>query len=62
VPLASAEWLKAKHDMKFDEKYKSKIPAIIEMQYEGRSNPITVIDFLQKYIMPNFAKQNNERD
>ncbi len=43
----------AKYAMKFDEKYKTKIPKIIEMPYEGTANPMTVLDFLAKYIMPN---------
>lgn len=40
----------AKHEMHVDEKYKSKVPEIIEMDYKGSSQPINVIDFIEKYF------------
>lgn len=57
VPCAAcySRLAQAKYDMKFDEKFKSKIPQIIEMDYQGTANPITVLDYLEKYIMPNLS-------
>ncbi len=63
VPCAAcfSRLAQAKYDMKFDEKYKSKIPQIIEMDYEGTANPLTVLDFLSKYILPNLNEQVRNR-
>lgn len=59
VPCAAcfSRLAQAKYEMKFDEKYKSRVPAIIEMPYAGSANPITVIDFIQKYVVPNISEK-----
>lgn len=53
VPCAAcySRLAQAKHSMKFDEKYKNSVPTLIEMEFYGKTTPITVLDFLNKYVL-----------
>lgn len=51
----------ARHEIKYDEKYKSKVPEIIDMPLSGRTNPITVLDFLEKYVMPKLSESIKQK-
>ncbi len=42
----------ARHEFRHDEKVRAELPKIIEMPYTGKCKPINVIEFLEKYIVP----------
>lgn len=54
VPCAAcySRLLFARHEFLNDEAIKKEIPELIEMPYTGKCKPINVIDFLEKYILP----------
>jgi heterodisulfide reductase subunit B len=41
----------AQHELKFNEKLRKQIPSIIELNYNGTTKPLNVIDFIEKYIL-----------
>ncbi|MEJ5245876.1 MAG: CoB--CoM heterodisulfide reductase iron-sulfur subunit B family protein [Bacteroidota bacterium] len=53
VPCAAcySRLAQARHEIKSDEKYRTKIPQLIEMDIKGTANPITVLDFINKYVL-----------
>ncbi len=53
VPCAAcfSRLAQARYEIKSDEKYRTKIPQLIEMEIKGTANPITVLDFLNKYAL-----------
>lgn len=59
VPCAAcySRLLTAWHEFKADEKVRNRIPDIIEMPLEGRSKPINIIEFIEKYISKNLKEK-----
>lgn len=55
VPCAAcySRMLTAWHEIKTDEKLKKQIPELIEMEYHGTAKPMSILDFISKYIAPN---------
>lgn len=53
VPCAAcySRLAQAKYEMKVNEKYKTLVPQLIEMDYNGSASPLTVLDFIQKYLI-----------
>ncbi|HOM05112.1 MAG TPA: CoB--CoM heterodisulfide reductase iron-sulfur subunit B family protein [Candidatus Kapabacteria bacterium] len=53
VPCAAcySRLAQALYEIKSDEKYRTKIPQLIEMEIKGTANPITVLDFINKYVL-----------
>jgi len=57
VPCAAcySRLAQAKYEMKINEKYKTLIPQLIEMDYNGTVTPLTVLDFIKKYLIDNLS-------
>jgi heterodisulfide reductase subunit B2 len=55
VPCAAcySRLISARHDFLSDSKIRKAIPEIIEMPFEGKVEILSVIDFLDKHIIPN---------
>jgi heterodisulfide reductase subunit B2 len=55
VPCAAcySRLISARHDFLSDPKIRKAIPEIIEMPFEGKVEVLSVIDFLNKHIIPN---------
>jgi heterodisulfide reductase subunit B len=54
VPCAAcySRLLSARHEILSDEAMQKKIPDIIEMSYSGTTKPFSILDYLEKYIVP----------
>jgi heterodisulfide reductase subunit B len=54
VPCAAcySRMLTAWHVIKIDAKLKKQIPEVIEMEYHGTAKPMSILDFISKYIAP----------
>ena len=55
VPCAAcyARLASARHEFLNNDDVRKELPGILEMPFEGRAVPISIIDFLEKYIFPN---------